>query len=83
MRRVGERRTRLFRRLRPVYEVVIVADDGTEVFTGETVTPSSVLVGKGGVHPTEAWDWVQAADRARVQQPGSWISDPFRVEPSA
>ena len=77
MRRVGERRTGLFRRLRPVYEVVVV-EDGTEVFAGSTVTPSSVLASRGRVHTTDTWDWVQAADRAHARQPGSWISDPFR-----
>jgi hypothetical protein len=43
-----------------------------------TARPSSALVTKGGVHTTDAWDWIQAADDAYARQEQAWITDPFR-----
>jgi len=74
MRRVGERRTRLLRRVRPEYEIVFSNGD-SEVFRGRTTTPSSVLVSKGNVHTTDSWDWIQAADSAFSPYVDSWVSE--------
>lgn len=73
MRRVGERRTRLLRRLRPEYEIVIMNGDFA-VFSGTTTTPSSVLVSLGKVHPTDSWDWISAADSAYSLHSESWVT---------
>ena len=73
MRRVGERRTRLLRRLRPEYEIVIMNGE-VAVFSGTTTTPSSVLVSKGKVHTTDSWDWINAADSAYSPHSESWIT---------
>jgi hypothetical protein len=73
MRRVGDRRTRLLRRLRPEYEIVIMNGD-VAVFDGTTTTPSSVLVAKGKVHTTDSWDWINAADSAYSPHSESWIT---------
>jgi hypothetical protein len=76
MRRVGERRTWPFRRLRPEYEIVIV-DGGNEIYGGTTTAPSAVLVGKGKVHTTDSYDWIRAADDAYTPQRESWVSSPL------
>lgn len=73
MRRVGERRTWLFRRLRPEYEIVIT-DGDVELFSGTTTTPSSVLVSRGKVHTTDSYDWIKAADSAYSPHSESWIT---------
>jgi len=75
MRRVGERRTWPFGRLRPEYEIVIV-DGKRNVYTTTTIVPSAVLVDRGNVHTTDSWDWVQAADRAYDPHMESWVSRP-------
>jgi hypothetical protein len=73
MRRVGERRTRLLRRLRPEYEIVILNGD-VAVFSGTTTTPSSGLVSKGKVHTTDSWAWINAADSAYSPHSESWTT---------
>jgi hypothetical protein len=73
MRRVGERRTWPFGRRRPEYEIVIVNGDGN-IYETTTVAPSIVLVDRGSVHPTDARDWVQAADLAYNPHQESWVS---------
>lgn len=78
LRRVGERRTRLLRRLRSEYEIVI-RDAGAEVYHARTIAPSAALVSKGKVHTTDSWDWVRAADAAYTQGRDGWVSNPFDV----
>jgi hypothetical protein len=73
IRRVGERRTGLLRRLRPEYEIVIM-DGDVAVFSGTTVTPSSVLVSQGKVHTTDSWDWINAADSAYSLHSEAWTT---------
>jgi hypothetical protein len=73
MRRVGERRTWLLRRLRPEYEIVIT-DGDVELFSGTTTAPSSVLVSRGKVHTTDSYDWINAADSAYSPHSESWIT---------
>ncbi|KGN31191.1 hypothetical protein N802_04640 [Knoellia sinensis KCTC 19936] len=48
-----------------------------EIYRGLTMVPSAVLVRKGGVHSTDSYDWVRAADEAYERHDGTWISDPF------
>lgn len=73
MRRVGERPTRLLRRPRHEYEIVIMNGD-VEVFSGTTTTPSLVLVSKGKVHTTDSWDWINAADSAYSAHSELWVT---------
>jgi hypothetical protein len=73
MRRVGERRTWPLRRLRPESEIVIT-DGDVELFRGTTTTPSSVLVSRGEVHTTDAYDWIHAVDCAYSPYSDSWIT---------
>lgn len=76
LRRLGERRTWPWFRLRPEYELEI-DDDGTAIYRRRTVVPSADLVTKGKVHSTDSYDWVRAADDAYERHDTSWISDPF------
>ena len=76
MRRVGERRTWLLRRLRAEYEVS-VHEGAAEIYRARTITPSATLVTKGHVHTTDSYDWIRAADAAYARQDASWIDDPF------
>lgn len=76
LRRIGERRTRLLRRLRSVYEIVI-HDGESEIYRARTIVPSAALVTEGKVHTTDSWDWVRAADEAYARNDDAWISDPF------
>ena len=72
MRRVGDRRTwPLFQR-RAEYEIVIIIE-GREVYRGRTTSPKTLLVSKGNVHTTDAYDWVQTADAAFSPFNDSWV----------
>ncbi len=76
MRRVRERRTWPFGQMLAEYEIVIV-DGDTEIYSGRTTSPSTVLVAKGAVHTTDSWDWVNAADSVYAPDQESWVSSPL------
>ena len=82
LRRVGERRTGLFRRVRPVYEIEIL-DDDRPILHGLTTTPLSILESMGQVHPVDSYDWRAAADRMHTSGSDEWVTDPFKPNPSA
>ncbi len=52
---------------------MIVNGDGN-IYETTTVAPTIVLVDRGNVHTTDAWDWVQAADGAYNPHQESWVS---------
>jgi hypothetical protein len=72
IRRVGERRTWPFGRLRAEYEIVNV-DEQQNVYKTTTIVPSAVLVARGNVHTTDSWDWILAADHAYTPHQESWV----------
>ncbi|QKE85143.1 hypothetical protein [Arthrobacter sp. NEB 688] len=76
LRRIGERRTFPWLRLRPEYELE-VDEASIAIYRGKTVVPSAVLVTEGGVHSTDSYDWVRAADDAYERHEWNWVSDPF------
>lgn len=77
VRRVGARRTRVLRRMRPVYEIEII-DGERLVFRDLTITPLSILDSKGHVHPIDSYDWTAAADRVHASGSDGWVTDPFK-----
>lgn len=76
LRRVGERRTWPLLRPRAEYEIVIRHTEA-EIYRARTIAPSGPLVTRGGVHTTDSYDWVRAADEAYARHDPGWISDPF------
>lgn len=78
LRRTGERRSRITRRVRPEYEVVITVG-GVDTFHTTTVAPSAALVRRGRVHTTDSYEWMRAADTAYSHGDPEWITDPFAV----
>jgi len=42
-----------------------------------TAAPSAYLVKKAGVHSTDFWEWVRAADEAYDRGSRDWVTDPF------
>ena len=63
--------------MRRRYEVELGDDAGGLVRSVTTPAPSAFLVKQAGVHTTDSWDWVRAADREFVRGSGDWITNPF------
>ena len=71
------RRVRVHWPMRRRYEVELGDDAGGLVRSVTTPAPSAFLVKQAGVHTTDLWDWVRAADREFVRGSGDWITSPF------
>lgn len=65
-------------RWRPRYELEISGDDGVVVWSGRSRAPSSTLVDRAGLHTTDSWDWIHAADAAHANGSALWITDPYQ-----
>ena len=59
---------------------LLLDDAGDPVDSTTTAAPTAFLVKKAGVHSTDSWDWVRAADEAFDRGSRDWITDPFASE---
>jgi hypothetical protein len=53
-------------------------DEGALLASRTTAAPSAFLVRGAGVHTTDSWDWVRAADEAFADGSPDWVTDPYR-----
>lgn len=59
------------------YEIELSDENGEVVAAKSTTSPSAFLVKKAGVHSTDSWDWIRAADESFEQGVAEWVSDPY------
>lgn len=59
------------------YEVELLDAAGAVVESCRTRAVGSFLVSRAGVHPTDTWDWVHAADTQFARGSDAWVTDPF------
>lgn len=59
------------------YEVQVRDQAGGVLRATTTAAPTAFLVRKAGVHSTDSWDWVRAADEAFERGSDDWVTDPF------
>jgi hypothetical protein len=60
------------------YDVELIAPTGTLLASRRaTVGPSAFLVKEAGVHSTDAWDWIGAADEAFERGTQEWVTWPY------
>lgn len=59
-------------------DVELLAPDGSvRAAVHGTVGPSGFLIKVAGVHSTDSWDWVSAADRAFDRGSREWVTWPY------
>lgn len=59
------------------YAVELLDDSGKAVNSTTTAAPTAFLVKKAGVHSTDSWEWVHAADEAFDRGSSDWVTDPL------
>lgn len=59
------------------YECELRDESGELLRSSKTAAPTAFLVKKAGVHSTDSWDWVRAADEAFNSGSQDWVTDPF------
>lgn len=64
-------------RRRPRYEVQVLSAEGELRSRAVTTIPGAVLVKRGGVHTTDSYDWVRAADEAFESGDHGWVDSPW------
>jgi hypothetical protein len=62
-----------------MYEIEVRDEAGRLVVARRTAAASPVLVRDLGVHSTDSWDWVRAADEQFERGSSDWVVDPFRT----
>ena len=66
------------RRRRRQYELEITDETAGVRHWGPTSSASSRLVRLGGVHTTDAHDWLTRADELHAEGSDAWVTDPWR-----
>ena len=73
--RRSDRPTRWLRR--PRWQVQELDAIGNVRFDEVTAQISRFLIDRNGVHTTDYWDWIKAADEAFARGDDRWVENPF------